>query len=87
MYIGYAAWFFQLIEDFFPRRIQVTINELQNVTKWRNIFAWSPDEESKFFSELEMRNLLRIDRHMDPWIITIKTSAKNLLQDIYSEIL
>lgn len=87
MYAGYGAWLIQLIEDFFPERTQVTLSELQDVTKWRSIAAWSPAEEGKLFTELEKRNILRLDRHMDPWIITVNTTAKNAWQTIYDEML
>lgn len=87
MYIGYGAWLIQLIEDFFPGRKQVTISDLQSITRWRSITAWSPEEEAKFFAELEKLNILRLDRHMDPWLITVNTSAKSLWQMIYDELL
>ena len=87
MFRGYGAWLLQLLEDFFSGRVQIPLNELQKATKWRNITGWSAEEEAILFTALEQRGLLTIDRHMEPWFLTMKTSAGQAWLSIYDDLL
>ena len=87
MYAGYGAWLLQLIETFFPGKTQVTMTELQEATKWRNITGWSANEEGILLQELEKKSYLMVDRHMDPWLLTVIMPLSKAWQTVYADLI
>lgn len=83
---GYAAWILTAIEH--PGlRGPLTIPQLESACGWRTLTGWSLTDAERVLVLLEREGVVTVDRHMDPWIISPRTSSADAWQRLYRDIL
>lgn len=52
-----------------------------------SITGWSENELCTALKLIEEENIIKIDKHMNPWLITITTTPDDAWKKIYNKIL
>ena len=66
---AYSAHLLSLMEAFFPQDSQVTVNDLNEASRWFDISFWSESEVDAALVMMSETGNVSVDRHMRPWII------------------
>ncbi|MDD5678853.1 MAG: hypothetical protein PHW60_12825 [Kiritimatiellae bacterium] len=85
--LGYGAWILQLIAEHFPKQGQVSITELDTVAGWRTIPGWDITYLQRALNLVERKDLIEVDRHMEPWLMLPKYSPDETWKRIYNDML
>ncbi len=85
--LGYGAWILQLIEDYFPKQLQIPITDLDRRGGWRTIPGWSISTSHSVLDMLTRKGIISVDRHMDPWLVQPQMSANQAWQEIYMDMI
>ena len=84
---GYGAWILQLISDFFPKQQQVVVTDLDKVSGWRTIPCWSVSSVFNLLEILEKKDMIIVDRHMDPWLIQPSMTVEDAWRKIFDDMI
>jgi len=84
---GIGAWLLQLIADHFPKQQQVPISVLDKVAGCRTIPGWTVPIFLTVLELLERKDLIMVDRHMNPWLIQPKKEIDEAWRSIYLDII
>ena len=84
---GYGAWLLQLISEHFPNQMQVSLAELNTVAGWRTIPYWNITELIKALALIERKGFIDVDRHMEPWIVSVKKNPEKTWRAIYNDMI
>jgi hypothetical protein len=84
---GYGAWIVDGINRFFPSVDQITVTELDRCAGWRTIPGWSIDEFQQVLGLIERKEIIKVDRHMNPWILQRGKKAQDLWARVYDDLL
>lgn len=84
---AYGAWILQLLNDHFPDQRQVSITDLDSVAGWRTIPGWDSDTYQRILMFIERKNILEVDRHMNPWLLSAKESSAKAWKNIFEDII
>jgi hypothetical protein len=87
MIFGYGAWILDLMAVFFPEQQQVSVTELDAEAGWKIIPGWSNSESVQVLENLERKDILIVDRQMNPWLMQPKKSSAEVWQSIYKDLL
>ena len=84
---GYGAWICSLIDDAGRNGAQITVDELEMKCGWRSIAGWNLKESHDVLGMLEQKQILVVDRQMNPWIIQSRSSAESLWRRLYDNLI
>lgn len=73
---GYGSWLTYVLEQYFPKQKQISITEIENKTGLFTITGWAGKDMSNIFDLMERKGILKVDRHMNPWILSTLLSVK-----------
>jgi hypothetical protein len=83
---GYGAWLIGSMEHFFPKQKQVSTYELEQKIGWLTICRWLGKGMSDVLDLMEQKGILKVDRHMNPWILspmkTVRKAYKQMFDDM-----
>lgn len=82
---GYAAWLAEGIEQNQATGYQVAIHELEQFCGFRSITCWNSNESQQVLEMMERKGLIVVDRHMTPWIVTMKYRSIDLWKRLYED--
>ena len=85
--LAYGAWMLQLIADYFPEHRQIPITNLDSAAGWRTIPGWDITSLQRALLLAERKNLIEVDRHMQPWLLRPKEALAEAWRRIYSDLL
>lgn len=84
---AYGAWMLKLLESNFPDRQQVTVTDLDTKAGWRTIPGWNIGELQRALQLVERKDLISVDRHMEPWILRPVAGATGSWTQIYDDLI
>ena len=84
---GYGAWLLQLLNEHFPSQHQVSITELDAAAGWRTIPGWDLASVQRVLELIEIKGLIGIDRHMEPWLMQPQSSCEDAWKHMYGDVL
>jgi hypothetical protein len=84
---AYGAWVVQLMADHFPRMGQVSVTELDGRAGWRTIPGWDVSSLQRALEFIERKGLLKVDRHMEPWLLRPAAAVESCWKHIYDDLL
>lgn len=84
---GYAAWLAQLLADFFPDPHNIPMTEWERACGWKRATGWHPSVAADMLAEAEQLGVLTVDRHMQPWLIDLRSSPDDVWPTIYDDLL
>lgn len=87
MALGYGAWLINMMERYFPGQRQISTSELELSTGWLTITGWIGNDMSRMLELFERKNLMRVDRHMNPWLVKPTIPAKIAWQKIFNDLI
>jgi hypothetical protein len=74
------------MEHFFPKQKQVSTYELEQKIGWLTICRWLGKGMSDVLDLMEQKGILKVDRHMNPWILspmkTVRKAYKQMFDDM-----
>lgn len=86
-YRAYGAWIIQLMADFFPKQQQISITDLERLSGWKRIAGWHPTESAELVIQLDRLGIVRLDRHMTPWLLEARLSPEAAWQSMYEDLI
>lgn len=84
---SYGAWMLQLMADHFPKEKQITVTDLDARAGWRTIPGWDIPSVQRILQLVEIKGLIEVDRHMDPWILRGKSTLNEAWGRIYNDLI
>jgi len=84
---GYGAWIIQMMTKNFPERKQISITDFEKSTGLSAITGWSLGGLATMLEMIERKSILRVDRHMDPWLIQSNATVESAWQSIYMDLI
>ena len=84
---GYGAWLLNLVADHCPGSGQVSLPELDALAGWRTIPCWGIDEGQYVLEMIERKDLVSVDRHMDPWLLQPKALPDEAWSRLYDDLI
>ena len=84
---GYAAWLAQLLADFFPDPRNIPLTAWENACGWKRATGWHPSTAADMLADAEQLGVLTVDRHMQPWLVDLQLSPKDIWPTIYDDML
>lgn len=84
---GYGAWLIHACERYFPKQQQVSITEIEQNTGWLTITGWMGRDMSTALDLMERKGIVRVDRNMNPWIISPLHSAKEAYNKMFDDMI
>jgi len=84
---GYAAWILQLAKDYFPSQRQIPIDDFDKIVGWKTIPGWSDSASLEVLALIEKKGLIRVDRHMKPWLLQVQVDTEVAWKCIYSDMI
>jgi hypothetical protein len=84
---GYGAWIIQLAKNSLSNQQQISITELDKVAGWKTIPGWSNSTAIEVLELIEKKGLIRVDRHMTPWLIQAKMGIEQSWKGIYLDMI
>ncbi|NLW19098.1 MAG: DUF4007 family protein [Candidatus Cloacimonetes bacterium] len=84
---GYGAWVIGSMERFFPKQKQVSTSELEQKTGWLTICRWLGKGMSDVLDQMERKGILKVDRHMNPWILSPLKSAREAYKQMFDDMI
>ncbi|MDD2228730.1 MAG: hypothetical protein PHY48_04890 [Candidatus Cloacimonetes bacterium] len=84
---GYGAWLINAFEQYFPKQKQVSITEIEQKTGWLTITGWMGRGMSTALDLMERKGILKVDRHMNPWILSSLYSAKEAYNKMFNDMI
>ncbi len=84
---GIGAWIIQIIEDNFKTQKQVSITELENQTGWLTLSGWVGSEVATVLELIERKGMIKVDRHMNPWLIQAIISCQEGWRNIFTDLI
>lgn len=87
MGFAYGAWILQLISEWFPKRNQVSVTDLDSEAGWRTIPGWDVTSLQRVLELMARKGLLEVDRHMEPWLLIPKTTPDDAWRKIYDDMI
>ncbi len=83
---AYSAVLLELMEGHFPSETQVTMQDLEERTRWFDTCFWSQEDVEQVCLLLDRKGLVAIDRQMRPWIVEKRATAESAWPRIYDDI-
>ncbi|MCB5260913.1 MAG: hypothetical protein PHI70_09455 [Proteiniphilum sp.] len=84
---GYGAWLISACEQYFPKQKQVSVTEIEQKTGWLTIMGWMGRDLSTALDLMERKGIIKVDRHMNPWIISPLYSAKDAYKNMFNDMI
>jgi hypothetical protein len=84
---GYGAWLISSMEIFFKNRAQVSVTELERETGWLTICRWMGKNIADVLDLLESKGLLKVDRHMNPWLLRSLMSGRDAYNQVFDDMI
>lgn len=83
---AYGAWLVQLMADHFPKQQQVPLTDLDSAAGWRTIPGWDSSAVLSVMQLFERKALVEVDRHMEPWLISVRIKPAEAWRNIYLDV-
>lgn len=87
MGFAYGAWILQLIREWFPKRNQVSVTDLDSTAGWRTIPGWDVAALQRVLDLTARKGLIEVDRHMEPWLIIPKAVPDDAWRRIFDDLI
>lgn len=84
---GYGAWLINSFEQYFPKQKQVSVTEIEQKTGWLTITGWMGRDMSTAIDLMERKGIVKVDRHMNPWILSPLYSAKDAYKNMFNDMI
>lgn len=84
---GYGAWLLQQLDAHFPGAGQVSTTDLDSVAGWRTIPGWDCEAQKRALELVELKGLLEVDRHMEPWLLRPKVPPERAWKRLFDDLL
>ncbi len=84
---GYGAWIISSMELFFPKQNQVSTTEIEQKTGWLTVCRWLGQGMSDVLDLIERKGMLKVDRHMNPWILSPMKTAREAFNQMYDDMI
>jgi hypothetical protein len=84
---GFGAWLINACEFYFPKQKQVSITEIEQKTGWLTLTGWLGRDMSTALDLMERKGILKVDRHMNPWILSPLFSAKDAYNKMFNDMI
>lgn len=82
----YSALILTFMEAHFPKQAQVTLVDLDAITRWFDTCLWSREDIERLCTLLERKGLVTVDRQMRPWILDKGATADEVWPHIFDDL-
>lgn len=82
----YSAYLLSLLDIYFPEQVQIALTDFQEKTLWFDICLWNENDINLFFSLLERKGYISVDRQRKPWIIERLKSTHDVWSHFFDDI-
>ena len=83
---GYTAFFIDRLEKIAPLGEQVTLSVFEENCGLSAITGWSLLDRERVMEMVESRGAITVDRHMRPWILKARITAKEAWRNLFAEL-
>lgn len=83
---AYVAYTLNLLETYFPGQNQVTLPDFNQATELFDICMWDQQDIEVFCSLIQRKQMIQVDRQMQPWLLHKKRTSQQIWPMIFDDI-
>lgn len=80
---AYAAYILQIMETFFPERMQVSVDDFEETIAWTKVCGWNRQEFESVLKQIQATGAISVDRQLRTWILERNMTADWAWEKMY----